>query len=349
MKYLGIDVHSSASVWCLLDQDGKSVDRGRVATTAPALQALGRKLSRGDQLLAGHEVGTQVYLVHDAFTDIDIPIEAFNAAHLRMIASSRKKTDKRDAYWIARSLQTGMKPHPVYIPRGQVRELRSLLAQRGALLEDRKRWQSRARAELRGRGVRLPPGKLKIQRHVDFLLEHPDGVEASLLRNLGRCERSMSMLDEELAHLEGEVFELLRGNEVVARLRTIPGVGELVSAHLYAAIADIGRFPNARALASYAGLVPSVRNTADVSRYGHITKEGSPALRRVLVQAAHVVARSTSEDAAPLRAIHDRVCSNRGRKKIAKVALARHLLKLTFYVWRDGTTYDPKRLRCPTT
>ena len=43
------------------------------------------------------------------------------AYHLQVIAASHKKTDKRDAYWIARTLQTGMTPHPVYIPTGQVR------------------------------------------------------------------------------------------------------------------------------------------------------------------------------------------------------------------------------------
>ena len=103
MRYLGIDVHSSASVWCLLDQHGETVSRGRAQTTYPSLAMLARQLSAEEGLLAGHEVGTQVYLVHDAFTDAGVPIQAFNAAHLRMIASSRKKTDKRDAYWIARA------------------------------------------------------------------------------------------------------------------------------------------------------------------------------------------------------------------------------------------------------
>ena len=45
-----------------------------------------------------------------------------------MIAASRKKADRRDAYWIAKALQTGMYPHPVYIPTGEIRELRALLS-----------------------------------------------------------------------------------------------------------------------------------------------------------------------------------------------------------------------------
>jgi transposase len=112
VKYLGIDVHSSASVWCLLDQSGEQLERGRTPTTYPALRELASRLGEDDDLLAGHEVGGQVYLVHDAVTAAGVTIQAFNAAHLRMIAASRKKTDKHDAFWIAKALQTGMTPHP---------------------------------------------------------------------------------------------------------------------------------------------------------------------------------------------------------------------------------------------
>jgi hypothetical protein len=47
----------------------------------------------------------------------------------------------------------------------------------------------------------------------------------------------------------------------------------------------------------------------------------------------------------PLQAIGARVHTSRGRRKIATVALARHLLRIAYYILRDGTVYDPKRLR----
>jgi transposase len=346
VRYLGIDVHSSASVWCLLDEHGELAARGRIETSYAKLKALATELSTSEPLIAGHEVGTQVYLVHDAFTDAGIDIRAFNAAHLRIIAASRKKTDKRDAYWIARSLQTGMTPHPVHIPRGEVRELRRLLAQRGALIEDRKRWQLRARAHLRARGMVVARGKEHIQRQIAWMTSHPEGVEPGLLSALGMCERAMELFDEELVHIDAVLDARTRDNAIVQRLRTIPGIGQLVAIHLCAAIDDIRRFPNASSLSSYAGLVPSIRQTGMTAHYGKITKEGSPELRRVLVQAAHAVALSKRSATAPLRAFFDRVYRNRGRKKIATVALAHLLLKIAFHVWRDGTDYDPTRLRC---
>ena len=158
MQYLGIDVHSRASVWCLVGADGEIRARGEVETTVPALDELVRKLSSQEALRVGQEVGTMAYLVHDAVCGAGAEMLSFNAAQLRMIAASRKKTDRRDAYWIARTLQTGLHPHPVYIPTGEVRELRAMLTRRRMIQRDRNRWQYRARAALRGSGYKIRTG-----------------------------------------------------------------------------------------------------------------------------------------------------------------------------------------------
>src|SRR5215469_948611 len=81
-----------------------------------------------------------------------------------MIAASRKKTDRRDAYWIAKALGSGMYPQPVYIPTGEIRELRALLSRRQMLQAERNRWQYRARAALRGCGRRVRTGKHHLRR-----------------------------------------------------------------------------------------------------------------------------------------------------------------------------------------
>ena len=158
MRYLGIDVHSQTSVWCLLDQAGEVLAEGKTRTNAADLEKLAKQLNVDGPLRAGQEVGTMAYLVHDAFTAAGVEILSFNAAQLRMIAASRKKTDRRDAYWIARALATGMHPHPVYIPTGEIRELRMLLTRRRLVLMDRNRWQHRARSALRASGLQVRPG-----------------------------------------------------------------------------------------------------------------------------------------------------------------------------------------------
>jgi hypothetical protein len=59
-------------------------------------------------VLAGQEVGKMAHFVHDVLVPTPVKLLSFNAHHLRMIAASRKKSDRRDAYWIGKALQTGM-------------------------------------------------------------------------------------------------------------------------------------------------------------------------------------------------------------------------------------------------
>jgi transposase len=153
-----MDVHAKSTVWCLVDAQGVVTDEGRIPTTAAALTALVQELGKHDELLAGQEVGTLTYLVHDAVTAAGTTLLSFNAQQLRSIAASRKKTDRRDAYWLAKALQSGMDPHPVYVPTGEIRELRALLSQRRVVHADYNRWRARARAYLRAAGYPVAPG-----------------------------------------------------------------------------------------------------------------------------------------------------------------------------------------------
>ncbi len=73
---------------------------------------------------------------------------------------------------------------------------------------------------------------------------------------------------------------------------------------------------------------------------------GSKALRGMLLQAAHVLmGQCRRDEAKPLQEIGLRIQGSRGRKKIATVAVARHLLRIAYYILRDETVYDPNRLR----
>src|SRR2546422_2409752 len=98
-----MDVHAKSTVWCLLDAQGEVVSEGHTPTTAAALAARVRELGQEGEVLAGQEVGTLTYLVHDAVTAAGTTLLSFNAQQLRMIAASRKKTDRRDAHLISQT------------------------------------------------------------------------------------------------------------------------------------------------------------------------------------------------------------------------------------------------------
>jgi transposase len=155
-------------------------------------------------------------------------------------------------------------------------------------------------------------------------------------------ERAIAL---ELKELDGELHVWASKSEVVKRLMTIPSVGEKVALTIYAAVGDVSRFGSARELCSYAGLAPSVRQSGNTQILGHITGAGSPRLRSALVQAGHILLwRCQSPEAAPLRALAQRVHTTRQRRKIAVVAGARFILRTAYYVMRDETDYDPAKL-----
>ncbi len=344
MRYLGIDVHTATTSWCLLDGAGTQVEQGCVATTQADLTQLVKSLNLVEPILVGQEIGGLSYFVSDIITAAGVELKSFNAAHLRMIASSRKKTDRRDAYWIAKALQTGMTPHAVYIPTGVVREIRMLLSRRTALVADRKRWYLRARSHLRRAGLRPKPAR-RVAQLLERALATPTGMSEELHAAVEQCQRYEDLLLADLAAMQIKLATLGATIPEVVLLQTIPGIGLITALALYATIGDIGRFANPRHLASYVGLVPSVRQSGETQRLGGITKQGCRHLRSLLVQSAHaVMTRTKSSEAAPLRAIGERVKAHRGRFNIAIVAVARHLLRISYHVMRTKLPYDATRL-----
>ena len=102
---------------------------------------------------------------------------------------------------------------------------------------------------------------------------------------------------------------------------------------IIAEVGDVTRFPTARHLRAGAGLAPTVRSSDGKARLGHFARQGSPALRWALTEAAQKI----PTGGGPLRATFERVAKRRGRK-IAKVAVARQILTLSYYRLRDGET-----------
>ena len=111
----------------------------------------------------------------------------------------------------------------------------------------------------------------------------------------------------------------------------IRGVGRYTAMLVIAEVGDVTRFPTARHLCAWAGLAPTVRSSDGKARLGHISRQGSPALRWALTEAAQKI----PTGGGPLRAMFERIAKRRGRK-IAKVAIARQILTLCYYGLRDG-------------
>ena len=139
--------------------------------------------------------------------------------------------------------------------------------------------------------------------------------------------------------LDQEIRQQVRPVEpwasVVQRLATTPGIGEYSAMLLVLELWDISRFPDAKHLASYVGLVPSVHQTGQTRRGGPITKQGNRYVRWILVQDAWVAIRNCPR----YRGMHEHYARRQGRTR-AIIPIARQLLTDVYEMWRQGITYE---------
>ena len=101
---------------------------------------------------------------------------------------------------------------------------------------------------------------------------------------LDRLVSVVEMLEGLIQQASAEIDMQAQDNPAARLLDTIPGIGYYSALLIVAEIDGVERFPDARHLCSYAGLVPSVHQSALHTRLGHITKQGSPWLRWILVE-----------------------------------------------------------------
>jgi transposase len=114
----------------------------------------------------------------------------------------------------------------------------------------------------------------------------------------------------------------------------VPGIGYFTALLIISEIGDVGRFPDDRHLASYAGLVPSVHSSGGKTRYGGITKEGSPWLRWSLQESAQVAIRHSPH----FHGYYRRIAWKKGHQR-AVTGVARHMVTIVYAMLRSNQPY----------
>jgi transposase len=149
---------------------------------------------------------------------------------------------------------------------------------------------------------------------------------------LASQRRLMLVLADEIAATEVELHTRLRHHPGYRNLLTVKGIGPTLAAVYVAEIGDVPRFPTAGALCCWAGLTPRHYESDKTVHRGHISKEGDTLIRWAAVEA---IQRQTEP---VVKAVKDGIIARRGKntRNIAKVAAARKMLEVVYYVLRDG-------------
>lgn len=342
MNYCGIDVAMKSSYLYITDGRGRKKTSGEIATTYMGLRRWLRPFVRGGLKIA-IEAGNQTAWIHECLTDLGAEVVVVNPAKVKLIAESRRKTDKIDAKILCELLRIDGLPHPVHMSGRGSRELRGLLVARRQLVAARTKICNVVRGLLRQEGIQLPSRYLLTFQGWRGLLEN-EGYSCSHIRpvleayfpTFESLTRSIQAMDRELARRE-------KADARAQRLKTMPKVGRTASLTFLAAVDDVRRFSSSRKLVSYSGLCPTVRSSGERTEYGSISRQGRAELRVVWVQIAHMVVRDRHRDTARLRAWYAKVVRKRGTKT-AIVALARKLLTIAYRLLTDETEYRSTRV-----
>jgi len=332
MRFVGIDLHKRSMTVCVFDKvSGETFDRRFFCSQPEAIVDFFTGLGPFEAVMEA--TATYEWL----WELLEPSARRLVLAHpkkIRVIAESMKKTDKRDAFFLAWLLAADSVPE-AHRPSPRQREYQHLVRHRCELVRSRTRVMVRVRSILAAKnldhkGLFTAKGRaafeaLKLTAMERFRL-------GELFRLIDTFSESLKIAEKALRDFRGEFSaQEKRFHEI---LTSIPGIGDLVADVILCTLGNIERFRSAQKCTSYAGIVPGFRESDSKRKELGITKEGPRMLRWALVQAAWRAARNSPR----WRKVFEAIAKRRGRKK-AVVAVARRLLAVAYTLLKKNELY----------
>jgi transposase len=317
-----------------LEARGKILQAGTVTNEKLALRRYFRQF-RGKEV----QVAVEACGFWPAFREVVEPevkrLVLVHPQRVKAIASAKLKNDRVDSATLAHLLRCDLLPESWKADRG-TQARRQQVRLRATLVRHRTRLKNQVHAVLHQQGLRSPVTDVFGKRGRLWLAEVKLPVQARESVNV--CLRLLDGYSEEIQKQNLQLSEKAKQDKRAEWLMTIPGIGECSAMMLLAEIGDIGRFQDKEALCSYAGLVPRVRESAGKAARGGITRQGSPWMRWILVEAAQVATRCSPA----AKRYYERLARKK-HKHVARVALARKLLIAVYALLRDGVMFDEQK------
>ena len=338
MIYVGMDVHKKTTTFCALDDEGKAVKRGTVISDESGWLKIVNHWPI-DHISITLETGTMTWWVVDVLRGVGIEPVVIDARQFKLISESKKKSDRHDARALADGIRCGLAQRiAVNVPRKKARRARSLMQTRHQVLKQRTMTVNAVKAMLRSVGVAMKQGQWPKESSWEKVLDDP-AVPVWMKPLLITQKSIWDYLEQQRHELDALVNEELTHWPEAELLMEIPGFGPIVTLAILSGIDDIKRFKRSNQLASYAGLVPSSRDSGSMQRRGGITHQGRNLMRNYAVQAAWSAMRS--KDLSPsLRKWSRRLIVKKGGQ-VTAVAMARRLLLLVHKFLSTGEVYNP--------
>ena len=345
MKYIiGCDAHKRFSQMAVFEEQSKTLQQKRVDHKPGAIYDFLAMYPEGTPV-GLESVGNWYWIVDEIEAAGCQPLMA-HAAKAKVMMGNVNKTDKLDAQGLVTLLRNGTLP-TVWIAPGEIRDARELPRTRMALCKIRVALKNRIHATLAKYNLH-PANKTDIfaQRGCQELEEVIQKLPSETLKCVQQELELLNMVQEQILSLEKRIREQIPENWMMQLLKTLPGVGDILSIVIACEIGSVERFPGAEYLASYAGVVPGVKGSGDKVRYGRLPKQANHYLKWAYIEAANSV---SSHCNAPnwrqkhVTLLYERVRRRKGHS-VAAGAVARHLAEASYWILTKKEPYrDPVR------
>ena len=325
---MGMDQHRAQISAEWLDTITGEISRARVA---PADRAGVRKFLtrfKGEGLEVALEATTGWRFVVEELQRVGAEVHLAEVVQTSGLKGrgKRPKTDWADARHLRELLLIGRLPES-WIPPAHLLDLRARVRCRHTLLHQRTEWQQRMQAVLYHHGVPQSRGLLKLeQRERIAALALPAAAHEQLTIAL----QMIDAIDLQLGPFDLSLRAYARKQTGCRTLtKEIYGVGQLTAVTILAELGDARRFQNSRDAVRYSGLDITVRESDQRRAPGHLSRQGPPALRWALYEAAQAARRPSSPDRPYYQQLAERIGGNR-----ACIAISRKLLKRSYHLLR---------------
>ena len=335
---IGLDLGDRSSWYCVLEESGQVRLEQKLGTTAKAIKEVFGGMPRSRIAL---ETGVHSPWVSRLLSDLGHEVIVAHARNVRLIGESRKKDDRLDAQTLARLAR--IDPQllcPVKHRSAKAQADLTVIRARAGLVRARTALVNTARGLAKSYGERLRGCNVR-----NMNPEKAEGLSPELQRALEPLLAGIEALSERIREYNEGIEKLAQDSyPQVALLKQIKGVGTLIALTFLLTLEDPHRFRKSRDVGCYLGLQPGRRNSGQSEPQMHISKEGDPYLRTLLVQGAHHILGPFGAD-SDLRRWGLRLAERGGKngKKRAVIATARKLAVLLHRLWVSGAVYEPLR------
>ena len=337
MEYIALDVHKKYT-WARVESEkGDRLLECRLAHDRGTIRNFVGRWTPG-VAVAVETVGNWYWVVDEIEAGRGKP-QLVNARLAKLMMGSVNKSDKLDAKGMNRLQRTGTLP-TVWIPPSAVRDAREFPRTRMVLNDQRTQLKNRIHATLAKYG-------LVVQGATDAFGKRGREILAALLKELPvHTEQALRVVldqldavQENLKAIEQQMQGVFAPCPETTWLKTLPGVGEILSVVIWTEIGTIERFARAEQLASYSGLVARENSSGGKTRFGPVRRDVNVYLKWAFVEAANgAVLHRERCGYQHISRLYERIRARRGHGK-AIVAVGRHLSEASFWMLKKGEPY----------